>query len=124
MAHINKRPVNPNKWYIVDTRRISKLNKVPRLFKKQFDNSYQAKLCIRKYLKDEMRFDYIKGSEAIELGMTVMNYYPKVWPNTGSYNIKYEYNEEDITKRDRKTYRTRFRRHKRAKKGFYYKRKA
>ncbi len=124
MQHINRRPVQPNKWYIVDTNRISKLNKVPRLFKNKFDNSYQAKTCIRKYLGDSIRFDYIKGSQAIELGMTVMNRDPQVWGKPGFFGRKYDYEEEDTTWRNRKTYRTRFRRHNRKKNGFYYKRKA
>lgn len=124
MHHINRRPVKSNKWYIVDTERISKLNKVPRLFKKEFDNSYQAKRCIERYLGNNIRFDYIKGSEAINLGMTVMNRFPAVYKKHCTNASKYDYTEEDISWRDKKTYRTRFRRHNRGKYGDYYKRKA
>lgn len=119
-----KRPVKPNKWYVVDTDRISLINKVPRLFKREFDNNYQAQLYIRKYLGDSIRFDYIKGSEATEIGMTIMNRWPRLFKKNESYGSKYEYNEEDVTTQNKKVYRTRFRRHQRAKKGEYYKRKA
>lgn len=123
--HINKRPVNPDKWYICDTNRVSSETGLPRLLKKTFDNKYQAKRAVEEHLKGMLNFDFIKGSDAIELGMTIMNYAPYLCDYVSDrYLRKYQYNLEDTTWRNKKTYRTRFRRHQRAKKGEYYKRKA
>lgn len=121
---IVKRIIKPNKWYIADLRRISKITQTPRLLKKELDNVYQAKKIISKYLDNSLRFEYIKGSKAIELGMTIMNLVPRIYTGRPIYWLKYDYADTDTTVRNKKTYRTRFRRHQRAKKGEYYKRKA
>lgn len=110
-------PINPSKWYLVDTKRLTRQGR-PKVLKKSFDNVKQIKMCLSQYLGAELRFEYIKGSEAIELGLQIMRWFPGL----RIYLRKYCYDNDMITPQDKKSYRTKFRRHHRTKKGIYYKR--
>lgn len=111
------RIIKPNKWYIVDTFRPDRKGK-PRMLKKEFDNPKQIKMNLDEYFPNNLRFDWIKGSEAIELELYVMNSFP----NLQVYLKKYRYASNMIHEQDKKSYRTKFRRQNRNKKGELYKR--
>lgn len=114
------RIIKPNKWYIVDTYRPDRRGK-PRMLKKEFDNKKQVldniKMIIDKKSVHRFRFDAIKGSEAMELGIYIMNAYP----NLRIYLRKYNYLPHMVTPQNRKSYRTKFRRQNRNKRGENYK---
>ena len=99
------RIIKPNKWYIVDTHRTDVKGK-PRMLKKEFDNKRQVQQNLDEYFPGNLRFDILKGSEAIKLGVYIMNAYP----NLQVYLRKYGYANYMITSQDKKSYRTKFRR--------------
>lgn len=108
------RIIKPDKWYIVDTYRPDRRGK-PRMLKKEFDNKKQVERCIAEVieLKQEnlYRFDSIKGSEAIRLGIYIIN----AFPNLKVYLRKYNYEPYMMTEQAKKSYRTKFRRQNRNK---------
>ena len=105
-----------NKYYIVDTlRRDQNFNMV--MLKKPFDNKRQAQMAIDKCLNKSIRFGVIKGSKAIELGMTI----PNRAPTLRVYLRKYNYPDHLTKDQEKKSYRTKFRRQNRDKKGEFYK---
>lgn len=110
------RIIKLDKWYIIDTFRVDKKGK-PRMLKKEFDNPKQAQYNLDMYFKGNLRFDIIRGDEAIELGVYVMN----AFPNLHIYLRKYRYDNHMIAEQDKKSYRTKFRRQNRNKKGELYK---
>lgn len=111
------RKIDPDKWYMVDTLRLDIKGK-PKMLKKQFDNQEQVMFNIKQHFPNSLRFDAIKGIKAIELGLYVMN----AIPNLQIYLRKYRYSADMITDQDKKSYRTKFRRQNRTKKGELYKR--
>lgn len=111
------RKVKKDKWYIVDTFRVDPKGK-PKMLKKEFDNKKQAEMNIEKYFPGNLRFDIIKGEKAIELKLYIMNAYP----NLKVYLRKYRYAPEMVTEQNKKSYRTKFRRQNRNKRGPFYKR--
>jgi hypothetical protein len=116
MRALRNRPIEPNKWYIVDTYNRDRYGK-PKLLKKRFDNKKQIKMNIKKLLgNDDVRFDWIRGSEAISLNLRIMNRFPSL----RVYLKKYNYENYMITIQDRKSYRTKFRRQNRNKRGELY----
>lgn len=112
------RIIKPKKWYIVDTYRPDVGGK-PRMLKKEFDNKKQVidniKMIIGKKSVHKYRFDAIEGKEAIELGIYILN----AFPNLRVYLRKYNYANYMVTPQDRKSYRTKFRRHNRNRRGDY-----
>lgn len=109
--------IQSDKFYIVDTKRLNRKGR-PKMLKKRFDNVKQVKMCLDKYLDSDIRFDYLKGKEAIDLGLEIMRYAPQL----NVYLRKYCYENYMVTDQDKKSYRTKFRRHNRNKRGEYYKR--
>lgn len=110
------RKIDPSKWYIVDTFRRDPKGK-PKMLKKPFDNPQQIKLNLDMYFPNNLRFDYIKGSKAIELKLYIMNAYHSL----RVYLRKYRYSIDMTTEQEKKSYRTKFRRQNRTKKGQFYK---
>lgn len=113
-----RKDIKSNKYYIVDTGRLDRRGK-PKLLRKEFDNAEQVKMNLKKLLADDLRFDWIKGSEAIELGLIIM----KNFQGLGFYLKKYNYSNIMTTEQEKKSYRTKYRRHQRRKKGNLFKRK-
>lgn len=109
------RAIQPDKWYIIDLLRLD-IHRRPKLIKKPFDNVKQIKMNLDEHFPRNLRFDWIKGKKAIELGLKIST----LCPNLNIYLRKYYYRNYMITPQDRKSYRTKFRRHNRTKKGEYY----
>ena len=114
------RIIKPKKWYLVDTFR-SDVGGKTRILKKEYDNRKQAQQNIDRIIKEKgvnkWRFDIIKGSEAMELGVYILNAYP----NLNMYLRKYNYENYMLTYQAKKSYRTKFRRHNRQRKGDLHK---
>jgi len=108
--------IDPKKWYLIDTKRLNREGR-PKMLKKPFDNVHQVKMCLAKFLNSELRYDYLRGDEAIEMGLKISRYAPHIYV----YLKKYSYENYMITEQDRKSYRTKYRRHNRTKKGYLYK---
>ena len=109
------RLIRLEKWNIIYTFRSDRQGK-PRMLKKEFDNPKQAKYNLDMYFRGNLRFDIIRGDEAIELKLQVM----KAFPNLHIYLRKYRYENHMIAEQDKKSYRTKFRRQNRTKKGELY----
>jgi len=105
-------PIDPKKWYIIDTFRLTYKGKA-KMIKKKFDNVHQIKMCLEKFLNSNLRYDWIRGDEAIELELKIMRFGPEI----NEYLEKYNYENYMVTYQDKKSYRTKFRRQKRTKTG-------
>jgi hypothetical protein len=119
MGHYNKtdKLIKPDKWYIVDTYRLNQKRR-PMVIRKEFDNVEQIKHQLDIHFPNNIRFDYIKGDKALELGL----YLIRAYPNLRIYLRKYRYTPDMTTDQEKKSYRTKFRRQNRNKGGQYYKR--
>lgn len=114
------RIIKPKKWYLVDTFR-SDIGGKTRILKKEYDNRKQAQQNIDRIIKEKevhkLRFDVIKGQDAIDLGVYILNAYP----NLNMYLRKYKYENYMVSDQAKKSYRTKFRRHNRQKRGELHK---
>lgn len=112
------KPIQPDKWYIINTFDRCKKN-LPRYYLKAYDRRVQVIRAIYKQIKDPITYDYLKGSEIIEMGiipldMVYIRRFPKP-PTT-----KYDYNIRLMTRQEKKSFRTKFRRQNRNKRGELY----
>jgi hypothetical protein len=117
MAHRNtNRKIKPDKWYLVNCLDLSTTG-TPRLYSKEFDNRLQAVNCLKRHKFDNYLFDFIKGRDAIRLKLN----FTKKLMSLGEYLYKYNYLNYMIDYQDKKSYRTKYRRHQRRKRGHLYK---
>ena len=110
------RKIKPKKWYIVNCLDVS-IQGIPRLLSKEFDNKQQAKNCLKVNNFDNYLFDFILGKDAKRLKMQ----FTLKKLSFIDYLHKYRYENYMITIQDKKSYRTKFRRHQRRKRGDLYK---
>lgn len=102
MAKLKNRKIKSDKWYLVDT--INK--KDPRLIRRDFRNKKDVERVIEKKLKNGLRWHYISGKNAIATKLK--------FKRRRRFNAEieiYDYYPEDTTPRERKTFRTKSRRH-------------
>lgn len=98
------RKIKPNKWYLVDTIK----HKEPRLIRIDFDTKADVISRIEKKLDGYLRWDYVSGKDAIANKLR----FKIRFQNTGGKTIeKYDYAPEHTTIQERKSFRTKFRRH-------------
>jgi len=96
------RKVDATKWYLVDTI----TNRLPTLLRKEFDTKKDAIRFIENKLNGDLVWDYLPGSEVIEMGLR----FKMKGPRLGVQVIKYEYPPELLSQQERKNFRTKFRR--------------
>lgn len=99
--------IKNDKWYIVDTlHRNIRYKLEPILLDKEFDKKEQA---IRQLplFKDKMRYDVVFGEMAIYYKLRFTTKIKRL----GFRLVKYNYNEESTTFRERKSFRHKARRH-------------
>lgn len=102
-----KTKILPHKWYIVEAFGKNQ-NGNMQILRAEFDKKKEAQIAIKvNYPNRQIYYDVIKGRQAIEFCMEFKKRFQKMV-------IKYDYPETiGETKQDRKSFRTKYRRHRR-----------
>ena len=99
--HKPRRKIRIDKWYLVDT--IITYN--PRMLKVDFHHEQDVLDFISNSLEGSLRWDCIKGVDAIVKGLTFKEKHPDL-PSILIYN----YPPDCLSNQDKKSYRTQYRR--------------
>jgi len=99
-----KKIIQGDKWYLVDTIN----HKEPRLVRIDFNTKQDVINRIKYNLHQDIRWDYISGEMAILNKLK----FKRRGRNMGNIHVdKYEYSPELLTRQERKSFRTKFRRY-------------